>query len=343
MNNGLKNTVKVSRLHISGSADINTKNDFGVHVFAGSVDDDGIVFGKLTKPNYDTNELQNTIDTDIYELIPKAVATPADLIPRSWLTSEITSHTISKQTIIQRDTTISDLTNTVNNLNATVESLNIQLDAQSLIAASAQNQSQQSMSRVKTNIVELQNATQKSISEVIGRVSAEARNKSLEDEIESLKEQLFGRSAKLQEGYQLGNGFAIKVLNKSDPTHPGLVYRYKGKDMVEKQWLNGPVVEISNYTNISTTFTITSKVPFSSIDGAVGGKLTIPANTSENVTFYVSDSAGDTYHDDLNDTEWIGSIAFKSGQTNSIISIQMVLQDQNGTAFESTPTIKTIK
>lgn len=343
-NTGLKNAIKISRLNISGSADITTKNDFGVHVFADTVDEDGIVFGKLTKPKYNITELQNTINTSIYELIPKPDITPVDLVLRGWWTDEVAAHAESKKTIAIRDTTITNLNNTINILNTTVESLNIQLDAQSLIAASAQNQSQQAMTRVKTNIAELQNATQKSISEVIGRVSAEARNKSLEDDISSLKDQLYGRSAKAQEGAQLGSGFAVKVVNISDSTHTGLVYRYKGKTMADKQWINGPVVEITNYTNVSTTFTITTPALIIYIDDVPGDrdqKITVPANTTENITFVVSDTAGQTYWAGV-DTEWDGFISFKSGQTSSVISLQIALQDQYAGAFGPNPTIKTI-
>jgi hypothetical protein len=44
---GLKNEIKVSELIQSGSLAIKTKNEFGVHVFSGSVSDDGILSGKL--------------------------------------------------------------------------------------------------------------------------------------------------------------------------------------------------------------------------------------------------------------------------------------------------------
>jgi len=54
---GLKNEIKVSELIQSGSLAIKTKNEFGVHVFSGSVSDDGILSGKLTKPKYNEDEL----------------------------------------------------------------------------------------------------------------------------------------------------------------------------------------------------------------------------------------------------------------------------------------------
>ena len=49
---GLRNEQKVDEILVSGSLAIKTKNNFGVHVFSGSVVDDGIVAGTLTKPKY---------------------------------------------------------------------------------------------------------------------------------------------------------------------------------------------------------------------------------------------------------------------------------------------------
>jgi hypothetical protein len=66
---GLKNEVKVNELLISGSLSIKTKNEFGVHIFSSSINDDGILSGKLTKPKYNENELIKSIDTIIVELL----------------------------------------------------------------------------------------------------------------------------------------------------------------------------------------------------------------------------------------------------------------------------------
>ena len=49
---GLQNEVKISELLISGSLAINTKNQFGVHIFSGSVVYDGIISGQLLKTKY---------------------------------------------------------------------------------------------------------------------------------------------------------------------------------------------------------------------------------------------------------------------------------------------------
>ena len=81
---GLRNEDKISELLVSGSLAIKTKNDFGIHVFSGSVVDDGIVSGKLTKPKYNEVEVIKSIDTNIVELIP--VEAP-DLPPTILLTS----------------------------------------------------------------------------------------------------------------------------------------------------------------------------------------------------------------------------------------------------------------
>ena len=54
---GLKNEEKVSELLISGSLAIKTKNLSGVHLFEEKNKEAGIIFGKLTRPKYDDNEV----------------------------------------------------------------------------------------------------------------------------------------------------------------------------------------------------------------------------------------------------------------------------------------------
>ena len=61
---GLQNEQLISELLVSGSLAIKTKNDFGIHVFSGSVATDGIVSGKLTKPKYNEVEVHH-----FYEII----------------------------------------------------------------------------------------------------------------------------------------------------------------------------------------------------------------------------------------------------------------------------------
>ena len=187
---GLRNEGKISELLVSGSLAIKTKNDFGVHVFSGSVADDGIVSGKLTKPKYNEVEVIKSLDTNIVELIsPEA----PDLPPTILLTSyNEATQLIDDLTIqVERLNTVTlDLASKVKELEIVTQSLRVEMDSKDLLLAVSQNQTQQANLKIESSIVSLQNSIQKATAESIQRVSLSARNTSLLQENALLNEQL---------------------------------------------------------------------------------------------------------------------------------------------------------
>jgi hypothetical protein len=187
---GLKNEALISELLRSGSSAIKTKNEFGVHIFSGSIENDGIISGQLTKPKYNQQELIKALDTTIVELI--------DIDP------PLTEPTILTSTFNEATKSVEDLTEVVEALNDTVlrmdgkikeleivtQSLAIELDSRDLNVTVLENQLQGMASRVESSTVDLQNALQKATAESIQRVSLAARNLSLTQENDLLKEQL---------------------------------------------------------------------------------------------------------------------------------------------------------
>jgi hypothetical protein len=190
VNGGLKNEALISELLRSGSSAIKTKNEFGVHIFSGSIENDGIISGQLTKPKYNQQELIKALDTTIVELI--------DIDP------PLTEPTILTSTFNEATKSVEDLTEVVEALNDTVlrmdgkikeleivtQSLAIELDSRDLNVTVLENQLQGMASRVESSTVDLQNALQKATAESIQRVSLAARNLSLTQENDLLKEQL---------------------------------------------------------------------------------------------------------------------------------------------------------
>ena len=164
---GLRNEEKISELLRSGSLAINTKNQYGVHVFSGSVVDDGIISGQLIKPKYNEEEILKSIDTTIVELI--------DILP------PVTDPTIYVSTFNEATQSIADLTSTVEDLTAAVLNLNskvkeleiitqslvVELDARNLTVAVSENQTQVVTSKIETTIADLQNSIQKATAESI--------------------------------------------------------------------------------------------------------------------------------------------------------------------------------
>ena len=187
---GLRNEDKISELLVSGSLAIKTKNDFGVHIFSGSVATDGILSGKLTKPKYNEVEVIKSIDTNIVELIP--VEAP-DLPPTILLTSYNQANQLIADLTLQverlNNVTL-DLASKVKELEIVTQSLAVEIDSRDLLLAVSQNQTQQANSKIESSIGSLQNSIQKATAESIQRVSLSARNTSLLQENALLSEQL---------------------------------------------------------------------------------------------------------------------------------------------------------
>lgn len=194
---GLRNEDKISELLVSGSLAIKTKNEFGIHVFSGSVADDGIVSGKLTKPKYNEVEVIKSIDTNIVELIP--VEAP-DLPPTILLTSYNQANQLIADLTLQverlNNVTL-NLASKVKELEITTQSLLVEMDSKDLLLAVSQNQTQQANSKIESSIVSLQNSIQKATAESIQRVSLSARNTSLLQENTLLNEQLTSAQAQI--------------------------------------------------------------------------------------------------------------------------------------------------
>jgi hypothetical protein len=187
---GLRNEDKISELLVSGSLAIKTKNDFGVHVFSGSVAEDGIVSGRLTKPKYNEVEVIKSIDTNIVELItPPAPELPPTILLTSY--NEATQ-LISDLTLqVERLNTVTlNLASKVRELEIVTQSLVVEMDSKDLLLAVSQNQTQQANLKIESSIGSLQNSIQKATAESIQRVSLSARNTSLLQENALLSEQL---------------------------------------------------------------------------------------------------------------------------------------------------------
>jgi hypothetical protein len=335
---GLKNAVKVERIKQSGSINITTKNSFGVHIFSGSVDDDGIISARLTRPNYDNTELIKTVDTSIFELIPKVSASKDDLVPRVWWTDEQTSHNKSKDIIKNQSVTIDALNAKISELYIVTQSLRVDLDAQSLLAASAQNQSMLSTTRVKTSAIDLQNAIQKSTSEVIQRVSISAINKIHEDEIISLKEQLFGRTSKIQEGYKVAKDFAVKVVEVSEPSLQNIVFEamQAGSNVNVATWINGPTLNIYNYS--STDIVINLKTSGAAVNILnMPSSVIVKSNSSYDIVLSAKNMANIKRSD--TDGDYRGSLTLTSNTSLASVTLSTAFHTVNGNKFSTNATV----
>lgn len=261
-NGGLKNESLIKRIIEKGSTALKSRNLFGVNVFSGSIDDDGVVSGKITKTKYDNDELVKSVDTNIFELLPPEIPPTPDVVPRPIYEDALSTIEDLQVEIEDLNLQVSDLQSLVNDLRIVSQSLRIELDSKDLVVASVENQNQQTVLQTQSTIIDLQNAIQKATSEVIQRTSLSARNQTLEQENQKLIQRLEGKEAKLQEGFEVGETFAMKVNKKSDETLGDVVFSSKRPDNGNGTWINGPDITLNNFTENSLTVSWELSGPF---------------------------------------------------------------------------------
>ena len=212
-NSGLKNNEYLSKLRISGSLAIKQKNDVGINLFEDYDLSDGVIAGKLVKPNYNTSELVKSIDTEIFELIPQSAPEgPATVLRSIYNESLVTIDNLSRQNeVLQNE--VSTLNGVIGQLETSIESLRIQLDGEVLKASVAENQAIVASENVADTTIDLQNAIQNSTQEAIQRVSLTARNQSLKQEIDSLRVQIGKLDGQLSAENQARQDAAVKAAS----------------------------------------------------------------------------------------------------------------------------------
>jgi len=182
----------------------------------------------LVRPNYNTNELKKSLDTNIFELIPQTPTALPDMVLRSiWneATQSINELTLEVERL---NNNILDLSSKVSQLEIVSESLKITADSEKLKANVAEAQATTANAQIATTTIDLSNAIQNSINEAIQRVSLTARNEALYQENVSLREQLFGQTAQIAAGADaLTETVAVNSLQK-DPTK-GDIYGFAKK------------------------------------------------------------------------------------------------------------------
>jgi hypothetical protein len=213
--------------------------------------------------------------------------------------------------------------------------LKIEADNEQLKANISEQQSIVANEQVATTTIDLSNAIQNSINEAIQRVSLTAQNEALEREVELLKDQLFGKDARIAEGAQAAEDFSVRVLDVENNIYPNaLIYQQKANKNVKK-WVNGPKVELSNFTDEDVTLTF--KVEDISM-------ITAPPQTTitsgDKVTIDFANYLNSSWIDDQKpkgsvgtsgDREYTGTLSITS--PNSTLSVGLRLQKYRGSKF----------
>jgi hypothetical protein len=139
----------------------------------------------------------------------------------------------------------------VTELEIVTQSLRIDVDGQTVLAASSQNQGEQANIKVQSSVIELSNAIQKATSEAIQRVSLTARTQALEEQNKTYKEEIEGKAAKIAEGHKGSGDITFKIVKRDRPDDKDL--RVEVTSKLEVQWINGPDIEIYNPKDTAVT------------------------------------------------------------------------------------------
>jgi hypothetical protein len=296
---GLKNEELREELLTNGSSAIDTRNEFGVHIFEGSDLDDGVVYGRLSRPKYNIGELEKSVNVKITELLP-----PTPRVERRTVPIEV--YNAATQSIADRDTQIIGLNGIVSNLQSEVASLqsevqasDIEIDGVKNLQGIAQNQAQIANQRTISSISQLQFSIQKATQEAIQRASLQAQNEVLLTENGSLRGLLYGKTAQQQAGAKLlGDILTVNNNPKTLPTEAPIRGSQKwkmerrgtfatNKETVnfDIQFLNGQTLTFFNpYTeDVTVTLTRTGVFEWYRIPGA-DLEFTLKPNTSRIVT-----------------------------------------------------------
>ena len=324
---GLQNEEILGKLSLSGSSVITTKNDFGIHIFKQSEIQDGIISSRLTKPYYNEVEIQKAIDTSISELITQDAPIQPATVLKTVYDVAIAEIELRDIQITGLKADISNLESNIQILNSVTQSLRLELDNQKLLVANSDNQLGQTTTRLETNVTELQYAIQKATSEAIKRVSLTAINDALLKENLTLKDTLYGKQAKIDEKAQVTEEFSVKVLNIGDPNFNGLFYRARANQYTE-EWINGPVIELKNFSPNPITIAFTEKTtdiieniaPISLKTGEMK-QITI----KEKLSWIRDQKPRDGLLTDvlISDKEYKGNLEVTSGKTNLSVSIKL--------------------
>ena len=324
---GLQNEEILGKISISGSSVIDTKNDKGIYVFNETEIKDGIIHSQLTKPYYNEGEIKKAIDVTITELIPTAAPIQPETVLKPVYDDAIGQIQIRDGQIQILRTTVSNLESNIQTLNSVTQSLRIELDNQKLLVANAENQLAENTTRLQTNVTELQNAIQKATSEAIKRISLQSINDSLARENVTLKDTLYGKQAKIEEGAGVTEEFSAKIVNIANPEFKGFYYRARANQNTE-QWVNGPQLELKNFSPKEITLSFTEKTT-----DVIQGLSPVVIKPGESKTISVVENLGwirdqkprDGLFTDIGigDTDYNGSLEIKSTKTNLSIAIRL--------------------
>ena len=237
--------------------------------FEASLDQDktGFVYAPSKKRIYNTDELKKAIDVNVFELIPTSPEIELDLIPRPVYNEATRSLELANGTIASQSIQISELQSEVANLTAISASLDIELDSERLLRVTAESNAESLRTQFAIITDTLQSNIQRMTLEGIENSSLKGRNEgqnatieSLKKQVDSLTEQLNGKNARLAEGAKAGADITARIIEKENAAATDIFYDSIVDDNGGGKWINGPTVELFNFSVDEQVVTVSQNV-----------------------------------------------------------------------------------
>ncbi len=326
-------------LQISGSLAARDRPNVYFEAFS-DAQGKGFAYAPSKKRVYNTDELKKVIDVNVFELIPSSPELELDLIPRPVYNEVTRSLELARETIASQSLQISELETEVARLVSVSASLDIELDSERLLRVTAEANAETLRTQFAIITDQLQTNIQRMTLEGIENASLKARNEgqnatieSLKKQVDSLTQQLNGKNARLAEGAKAGADITVRVINKGDQKYNDLTFRGRAKDDGRGSWINGPEVEIYNFSlDVQNVTIIEKNISF------LGGPFSVTVQPQEKVTISFTTNNGkvDGFKPSAGfgftgDKEYTGTLEFKS--TNGTVSLSTAVQKMRGTNF----------
>lgn len=232
--------------------------------------DGGIIGGQLIRPKYDSVELEKSIDTRIFELIPNTPAPQPDTVLRSVYNTALEQIEDLTAEVERLNNDVSNLNSIIAELESIVDALRIETDNEKLKANIANDQRDIANTQIASTTIDLQNAVQNSINEAIERVSLTARIEALQESFRVQKELTEEREKQnaAQNALEGLNGFFQQTENSgwkisandvNEEGKKGLKIASRKPD--EVSIVNGSKgVAFFNFTTEEQTFTLSESI-----------------------------------------------------------------------------------
>lgn len=303
-------------------------------------DDGGYIYTAGKKRIFDTDELKKAINVEVSELLPNTLETDLDLVQGSLYRDATQSIIDLGEIIASQSVEIADLSARVSELESISASLDIELDSARLRLTIAE----ESADSIREQLILINESAQQSLQratlEGIERASLAGRNEGLyaqvqsyKEQVESLTEQLTGKTARLQEGAKAGADITARSTNISNPMHADLTFRGRAKDNGDGRWINGNEIELFNFTVNDVVVSFAQKnvdflnnIPSITLKPMELRKIKVTSNKSKVNTY--KPSAGFNLRADRS---YKGTLEIKTN--NGTISLTLEVQKQVGARF----------